>query len=223
MGRQGWVRPGWNRVGAPLSLGAPGVGGITRYWDPTKWYPAVDWLDLLGSGLTGLQYAGGMTLTNIRSAQPFTFDRAGTITAIGTHVDSNNTRVFMGVYSSASGNPQSPGAKNFSVEKVAPGFHQPLVATGLTIAVTAGETKWFATIFDRDCACFSISPPFVRTEGGTDWDGVTAGVPAVRFVHGYRTNAGAYADLPDPWPGTDALWKSNNVNSPHLMMKFTPS
>src|SRR3954468_18394861 len=112
MGRQGWVRPGWAQVGKPLSLGAPGVSGITRYWDSTKWYPAVDWLSILGSGLTNMQYSGGYTTNKIRVCLPFTFDRAGVITNSGQPVGNINARLFLGIYTSADSNPGVPTTKD---------------------------------------------------------------------------------------------------------------
>jgi hypothetical protein len=162
---------------------------------------------------------------NFIYAFPVTFDRAGTITALGQHIGQNTGKVFMGVYDTDPSTPQTPRTLLFSVEKTAPGFNQPVTSTGLTIQVTAGQTIWFAAVYDNNGVaggCINIPPNAIVTQWGTDWDGVTGGAPTIAGFAGYR-HAQAYGALPSSFPGGATTLKSNGANAPSLMFKFTPS
>jgi len=210
------------QLGGQPSSGGSSLG-FSQFWDSTKYYPALDLGQLAGTGVSTVPY-GVAEAANFIYAWPVTFQRAGTITALAQQVGNNNAHVWIGVYDSAANAPQLPVNRLFDVEKISPGFNQPVVASGLNIACTAGRTYWFAQVWGTGAGGGSINftPNAVRPWLGTDYDGVTAGAVTIAQISAIK-HAFTYAQLPATFPSSPTYWKSNQAVLPILMFKYTPA
>lgn len=215
--------PGNDATDIDLILPDPGAG-FSRFWDPNKWRPGI----LSPQGASATVTYGVAGTADFIYAFHTTFDRDGTITALGQHIGNNNGKVWLGVYDSLEASPWLPDTRLYDIEKTAVGFNVPVTATGLTIAVTSGRTYWFAAVYNTGGVgggCINISPATQSNDlWGSDWDGTTGGAPTIARLVGYR-HAFTYAQLPSAFPGsgTPTLLKSNGAAAPVTMFKFTPS
>lgn len=211
-------------VTVTLPVVPPGSGWWGSY-NPTTYYPAgiVDCTD------GGLAYGATNLGAAFLYAVPHYFSVSGTITELTQYMQGagGTQKVWQAIYRSNAAR-TAPGARVFDAETSLVNFVHAKYANACSIAVTAGEIMWFATItLALSIAILGALNTRLWPILGTNFDGTGVGNPLRAFQVGYRV-AQTYGQPPATWTGTTKLLATASPagslgSTPIPLFLFTPS